>query len=59
MLGHRYALPAVFAALPLALAACGDKTPSDPRTDAPLVRAATVQGAVSYTHLTLPTIYSV
>ncbi|QOL14153.1 efflux RND transporter periplasmic adaptor subunit [Dickeya dianthicola] len=36
---------AVICALPFALAACGEKTPSDPRTQAPLVRAATVQGA--------------
>ena len=33
------------AALLLALAACGDTTASDPRTQAPLVRVATVQGA--------------
>ena len=35
------------AALPLALAACGEDANADPRTEAPLVRAATVQGAVS------------
>lgn len=34
-------------ALPLALIACGEQTPSDPRTAAPLVRAAAVQAAVS------------
>jgi RND family efflux transporter MFP subunit len=33
--------------LPLALAACGEKAATDPRTEAPLVRAATVQGAGS------------
>ncbi|USX29531.1 efflux RND transporter periplasmic adaptor subunit [Oxalobacteraceae bacterium OTU3CINTB1] len=44
MLGHRFALSTVFAVLPLALAACGDKTPPDPRTAAPLVRTAIVQG---------------
>ncbi|SEN06817.1 RND family efflux transporter, MFP subunit [Duganella sp. CF517] len=43
MLGHRFALSTVFAALPFALAACGDKTPPDPRTTAPLVRAATIE----------------
>src|SRR5260370_28171627 len=32
-------------ALPFALAACGGKAPSDPRTEAPLVRAAIVQNA--------------
>lgn len=42
---RRLVLPAVLAALPLALLACGDKPPSDPRTEAPLVRAATIQGA--------------
>lgn len=31
--------------LPFALAACGDKPTSDPRTEAPLVRVAPVQGA--------------
>lgn len=40
-------LPAVLSALPLALAACGDKTPSDPRTAVPLVRAAVVRDAAS------------
>jgi RND family efflux transporter MFP subunit len=47
MLRHRLLLSAVISALPLALVACGEKTPSDPRTAAPLVRAAAVQGAVS------------
>ena len=64
-------LLAVLPALTLALAACGDKKPSDPRSETPLVRAATVRDSalasrsftgtvaarvpVSYTHLTLPT----
>lgn len=34
-------------ALPLALTACGDKPPADPRTEAPLVRAAVVAAAAS------------
>jgi RND family efflux transporter MFP subunit len=42
---RRLLLSAVISALPLALVACGEKTPSDPRTAAPLVRAAAVQGA--------------
>ena len=33
--------------MPLALAACGDKATSDPRTEAPLVRAVAVEGATS------------
>jgi len=33
--------------MPFALVACGEQAPPDPRTDAPLVRVATVQGAVS------------
>ena len=41
---RRLVLSAVLPALPLALAACGSKTPTDPRTEAPLVRAATIQG---------------
>lgn len=36
---------AVIGALPLALAACGDQAQSDSRTDAPMVRVATVQEA--------------
>lgn len=35
----------VICALPFALVACGEKTPTDPRTELPLVRAAIVQGA--------------
>jgi RND family efflux transporter MFP subunit len=38
-------LLAVLPALTLALAACGDKKPSDPRSETPLVRAATVRDA--------------
>jgi RND family efflux transporter MFP subunit len=37
----------VIIALPLALAACGEKPSSDPRTAAPLVRAASVEHDVS------------
>lgn len=47
MLRHRLVFTAVLCVLPLALVACGDKTTSDPRTQTPLVRAATVQGADS------------
>ncbi|MBA5689882.1 efflux RND transporter periplasmic adaptor subunit [Rugamonas apoptosis] len=44
MLRRRSLSPAVMSALlPLALVACGEKAPTDPRTDAPLVRAAIVQ----------------
>jgi len=41
----RRVLFAVLPVLALALAACGDQKPSDPRTEAPLVRAATVRDA--------------
>ena len=41
-----FASTVICAALPLALVACGEKTQSDPRTEAPLVRAAIVQGAI-------------
>ena len=44
---RRLVSSAVLCALPFALVACGDTTASDPRTQAPLVRAATVQGANS------------
>jgi RND family efflux transporter MFP subunit len=47
MLRRRLVLSTVFCALPFALVACGEKTQSDPRTEAPLVRAATAQGAIS------------
>ena len=43
----RLATPIVICALLLALVACGEKTPTDPRTEVPLVRAAIVQGATS------------
>lgn len=46
-MSRRFLLSTVIPALPLALAACGSKAPADPRTDAPLVRAATVQGAAA------------
>ncbi|RQR53052.1 efflux RND transporter periplasmic adaptor subunit [Burkholderia sp. Bp9140] len=46
MVRRRLALLAVASALPLALAACSGKAPSDPRTEAPLVRTAIVQAAV-------------
>ncbi|USX23693.1 efflux RND transporter periplasmic adaptor subunit [Oxalobacteraceae bacterium OTU3REALA1] len=52
MLGHRYALTSVLAVLPLALAACGDKTSPDPRSGPPLVRVATVEGADAATSRT-------
>ncbi|NVM90568.1 RND family efflux transporter MFP subunit [Variovorax sp. SG517] len=45
MLWRRLATSAVICALPFALVACGEKSPSDPRTQAPQVRIATVQGA--------------
>ena len=47
MLRRRFATSTLICALPLALAACGDKATSDPRTKAPLVRAATVEDASS------------
>jgi RND family efflux transporter MFP subunit len=47
MLLHRLAASTVICALPFALVACGEKAPTDPRTEAPLVRAAIVQGAAS------------
>jgi RND family efflux transporter MFP subunit len=45
MLRHRLTLSVVICALPFALVACGEKAQTDPRTDIPLVRAATVQAA--------------
>ena len=45
MLRRHFATSIVICALPFALAACSDKAPIDPRTEAPLVRAAIVQGA--------------
>jgi RND family efflux transporter MFP subunit len=47
MLRRRLVFSAVISALPLVLAACGEKTQSDPRTEALLVRAATIQGSVA------------
>ncbi|HEU4775647.1 MAG TPA: efflux RND transporter periplasmic adaptor subunit [Telluria sp.] len=44
---RRLVFSAVLPALPLALAACGAKPPTDPRTEAQLVRATTVQGATA------------
>ncbi|MEC4770690.1 efflux RND transporter periplasmic adaptor subunit [Burkholderia cenocepacia] len=46
MVRRRPAFFAVASTLPLALAACSGKAPSDPRTEAPLVRTAVVQAAV-------------
>ena len=45
MLRLRLATPLLIYALPLALVACGEKTPTDPRTEVPLVRVAIVQEA--------------
>lgn len=45
MLRRCFATSTVICALPFALVACGEKTPTDPRTQAPLVRAAIVEGA--------------
>ncbi|WP_026258746.1 efflux RND transporter periplasmic adaptor subunit [Uliginosibacterium gangwonense] len=47
MLRPRLATSLFICALPLALVACGEKTLFDPRTEAPLVRAVTVQGAAA------------
>jgi RND family efflux transporter MFP subunit len=45
MLWHRLVAPITLCLLPLALVACGEKPQPDPRTEAPLVRVATVQDA--------------
>jgi RND family efflux transporter MFP subunit len=45
MLRRRLVFSAVMSVLPLMLVACGEKQQSDPRTDAPLVRAAIVKDA--------------
>ena len=45
MLRLRLVTPLFICALPLALVACGEKAPTDPRTEMPLVRAAIVQEA--------------
>jgi len=47
MLSRRFVSSAAVLALPLALIACGEKAPADPRTQAPLVRAAFVQPVAS------------
>lgn len=47
MLSRRFATSALLCVLPFALVACDDKAPPDPRTQTPLVRAATVQAADS------------
>ena len=47
MLRLRLATPLFICALPLALVACGEKAPTDPRTELPLVRAAIVQEATA------------
>jgi RND family efflux transporter MFP subunit len=47
MLRLRLATPLIICALPFALAACGEKAHSDPRTEVPLVRAAIVRGATA------------
>ena len=44
---RRLVLPTLICALPFALVACGEKTSSDPRTEAPLVRAVIVQDATA------------
>ncbi|VVE44247.1 RND family efflux transporter MFP subunit [Pandoraea eparura] len=46
MFSRRLAIPALACALPLALAACGEKPQPDPRTEAPLVRMAVVKRAI-------------
>lgn len=47
MHSRRFLTSALVCALPFALAACDDKTPPDPRTQTPLVRAAMVQTATA------------
>ena len=47
MLSRRLITSSVVLALPLALSACGEKAPADPRTQAPLVRAAFVRPVTS------------
>lgn len=46
MLRRRFVLPTLICVLPFALVACGEKAQTDPRTEAPLVRAAIVQQAI-------------
>src|SRR5215204_3007564 len=45
MLRRRLATSTVICALSFAMVACGEKAQTDPRTEAPLVRAVIVQGA--------------
>ncbi|KUG45458.1 RND family efflux transporter MFP subunit [Pseudomonas savastanoi pv. fraxini] len=45
MLRHRFVLLALASVLPAVLTGCNEKTPADPRTDAPLVRVASLQEA--------------
>lgn len=45
MLRHQLVSATVIGLLPLALIACSDKTPSDPRTQTPLVKTGSVQTA--------------
>lgn len=47
MLWLRFSTPLFVCALPLALVACGEKTPTDPRTETPLVRAAIAQAGTT------------
>jgi RND family efflux transporter MFP subunit len=47
MLRRRLATSTLICVLPLALFACGDKAPTDPRTETPLVRAAIVQAGTA------------
>ena len=47
MLRRRLVFSAAISVLSFALAACGEKAQSDPRTEAPLVRAATIEAAVA------------
>ena len=47
MLLRRFVASTALCALPFVLAACDGKPPADPRTEAPLVRVAIVQGASS------------
>ncbi len=47
MLRRCLASSAIVCVLPFALAACSEKAPSDPRTEAPLVQTAVVQAATS------------
>lgn len=47
MLRRYFATYTAICAFPLVLAACGDKAQPDPRTEASLVRVATIQGSVA------------